>query len=449
MPRLLSFGTYLFFVLFCFEVSTASAMEKVEDDAKAIPSRELEFAALELEGGSGSTCSANYLSPKVCCQQPESGNDYLGHVRTCPDPDAPFCSGYVANVHMGTCTSQATSYITCLGFTWATAPYCNAMGADDYCCVPWESSQGCSDYLQYAELYFSGSTIHAGDDPTAALFPLCAKTYCNPDDEGFEPLMGDCPGNNLLQLSGLTTGECAEACLSKCTCKGFSMGMSDVSMGKSGECILKSDTCSTVTTSDYWRFFKHHAVSCSGSFEQTVNGDCSGNDIPGASYKPVTLQKCAEYCNSNRDCNGFSLGAGGECILKDDICSSGDGSAYWQFWSLSGDLRNSGGDSKQGDYCCKSADCNGKFDHCYNRKCEKGCYHTKCIWDGNETPVCYAVSDESSCTTEDDCDKCEQCMANFQNDCQEDADCCGGKCCGNGRNHVIPVCRDHSHFCSD
>jgi len=53
-------------------------------------------------------CSADHNSNRPCCGQPDSKEDYAGHVRQCPALQ-PICSGYVANQHLGTCGSPSAS----------------------------------------------------------------------------------------------------------------------------------------------------------------------------------------------------------------------------------------------------------------------------------------------------------------------------------------------------
>ena len=53
-------------------------------------------------------CSANFGSEYVCCGQQQTVNDYTGHVQSCPFY-APTCDGYSANNHYGTCTKTQCS----------------------------------------------------------------------------------------------------------------------------------------------------------------------------------------------------------------------------------------------------------------------------------------------------------------------------------------------------
>jgi len=202
-------------------------------------------------------CTASHGSKAVCCDQDDTAQDLFNNVRACDySRDRPYCQNYVAHKRLGTCASGPKE-LTCYGYhKWVDVPYCSECDIGKTfegcpCCVMHSATHVCPD-----DRRASAATVYAQDDATGPPFTICAATVHPlewPAPLAFHALSGDCGGNNMdkeLQSEGKSAAECAATCSSEATCAGFSLGS-----GK-GECIPKTASCDTPTSSGYWTFYK-------------------------------------------------------------------------------------------------------------------------------------------------------------------------------------------------
>ncbi|XP_035671557.1 uncharacterized protein LOC118412665 [Branchiostoma floridae] len=161
-------------------------------------------------------------------------------------------------------------------------------------------------------------TSNEGDTPTIASVPGTGELL--PAVDGYSVRQGSCPGNDIPSISedGTTLEDCAERCTNHPGCVAFTFT-------DNHRCFPKTKTCTKMRKTPVMNMF----YDKKSDGPRVVNGYtvrqgyCSsfGDNLGSISGTGITLQDCAQHCDTRPDCAAFTVITNKTCSPMSKPCA--------------------------------------------------------------------------------------------------------------------------------
>jgi len=135
--------------------------------------------------------------------------------------------------------------------------------------------------------------------------------------QGYSLLAEDCPDEEDISISdGMALRHCMTLCDRLASCKGFSYSVDG------GKCIPRKSICDLpkgYDAADTVFYARESLIHTPDDYIPKI-GDCAAEQPLEAPITDVSVDRCAELCDEDSSCRGFSFQEGESCVLRASIC---------------------------------------------------------------------------------------------------------------------------------